>query len=384
SELALTTEGINEIGEENNIIIFILDKFDGTYIEKIADVSPGFFQPLNDFVYYKNATSAFCPTYDSIPFLLSGTEFVEESTVDYVQYAYDDDNLLKEISDSGYDIGVYTHKRYVTENMKNIVTNYEDGVKRTCSMSDLFSMMTQCSRYKMAPFAAKGYYIYDTSDIALLVVNDKIVNIEDDLPFYHKLVEEGLRVSSNNAEGTFRFIHMHGAHPPYTMTEDFQYLEYDYRRDDGWGDDVSQWKGAMKIVYEYIRQLKELGKYDDSLIIITADHGITNSFSDEEGNMIEVSYPILFVKEPLETHEYMVTSNAPVCHADIIATIRKKIGIDVSDKALNEIDSEENRIRYMSVSTPDLFEKYEINGDVSQINNWRLLYRAQKNLESTH
>lgn len=386
SEMVLTTDGMLDIGDKNNVIVFILDKFDGSYIDEILEDAPDFFGPLNDFVSYENATSMFSPTYDSIPYLITGAEYEEGSSIDYVQYAYEDDdnNLLKVISDSGYDIGIYTNKRYVAECMKDIVPNYEEGVERTCSMSGLFSMMTQCSRYKMAPLAAKRYYIYDTSDIAQLVVNERIVNIENDLPFYHRLTEKGLRISKEDSEGTFRFIHMHGGHPPYTMTEDFQYIAYDYRRNDKWGDAVSQQKGAMKIVYEYMRQLRELGKYDDALIIITTDHGSTGNLSDSEGNMIEASYPILFVKQPYEHHEKMAISDAPVCHADVIATLRKKMGVSPSGRTLDDIGIEEERVRYMMVSTPDTFEKYEIDGDVSQIGNWRLLVRARKNLESTH
>ncbi len=269
---------------------------------------------------------------------------------------------------------MYTNERYVEDNMKDIISNYKDGVRRTCSIWKLFSLMTQCSRYKMAPLGAKNYYIYDTSDIKLLVECDIIVNIENDVPLYRRLTEDGLKISENDSEGTYRFIHMHGAHPPYTMTEDFQYVEYDYRRDGGYNvPGVSQWKGALKIVYEYIRQLKELGKYEDALIIITADHGITSDISDSEGNMLEASYPILFVKQPYESHEKMLVSDAPVCHTDVISTIKKKIGIVTSDRALEEIGSNENRKRYMINS--DFMKTYEIDGDVRLIENWRLISR---------
>ena len=37
----------------------------------------------------------------------------------------------------------------------------------------------------------------------------------------------------------------------------------------------------------------------DDLLIITADHGYTDRLSDKDGNMIDISFPILFVKEPL-------------------------------------------------------------------------------------
>lgn len=383
-EMVLLTEGMLDIGQKDNIIIFVLDKFDGTYVDEILEQDQNFFEPLNDFVFYNNAASLFSPTYDSIPFLLTGTTYDEDSHIDYVQYAYDGNNLLTDISDAGYDIGVYTDKRYVVEQMKDRISNYEEGVQRTCSMKDLFSLMKQCSMYKMAPFVAKYYYIYDTSDIALLAVNDKIVNIEDDLPFYHKLIREGLGLSENNTESVFRFIHMHGGHPPYIMTEDFQHIAYDYRRDEHWGSGVSQRKGAMKIVYEYINQMKKLGKYDDALIVITADHGITEELCDADGNMEKVSFPILFVKEPYDSHENMMISSTPVCHEDLIATIRKKIGISVADRTLKEIDADEKRVRCMYISTPDVLEKFEIDGEIDKVDNWRFLYKKRKELETTH
>lgn len=382
SELLLTTDGMLEVGDSNNIIVFVLDKFDGRRIDDILEEDPEFLQPLQDFTQYVNATSEFMPTENSIPFLLTGTSYQEELTSEqYVAYAYDKEALIKDISNMNYEIGLYTNPRYIPAEMKDIVSNYKDGVQRKCDMWELFSLMTQCSRYRMAPMIAKNYYQYDTSDIELLVVDDKITNIENDLPFYNKLINEGLRVSEHTEDkGTFRFIHMHGAHPPYIMTEEFQYIEYDERRDDGYGSSgVSQAKGALKIVYEYVRQLKELGRYDDATIIITADHGYTERLSDNEGNMKDISFPILFVKEPYDHNEDgMKISQAPVCHEDVIATIRNIIGIDVAESGLKDILEDESRIRSLKVCSNDLYEKYEINGDVRDINSWKRLYSNGK------
>lgn len=377
SELLLTTDGMLEVGESNNIIVFVLDKFDGRRMDEILEEDPEFLEPLQDFTYYTNTTSEFSPTESSIPFLLTGASYKENTTEKYVSYAYDNDALIKDIYSKGYDIGLYTNTRYVSEEIKDIVSNYKDNVQRTCALWDLFALMTQCSRYRMAPFIAKDYYQYDTSDIELLVVDEKITNIENDLPFYNKLINEGLRVSENTDDkGTFRFIHMHGAHPPYIMTEEFQYIEYDERRDDGYGSSgVSQAKGALKIVYEYIRQLEELGKYDDATIIITADHGYTERLSDKDGNMIDVSFPILFVKEPYDNNDVQISiSEAPVCHADVIETIRSIIGADVEASTLKDIEEAEERSRVLKLCSNELYEKYEINGNVRDCESWSLLY----------
>lgn len=100
--------------------------------------------------------------------------------------------------------------------------------------------------------------------------------------------------------------------------------------------------------------------------------------------MEKVSFPILFVKEPYDSHENMMISSTPVCHEDLIATIRKKIGISVADRTLKEIDADEKRVRCMYISTPDVLEKFEIDGEIDKVDNWRFLYKKRKELETTH
>ena len=240
-------------------------------------------------------------------------------------------------------------------------------------MGDLFALMTQCSRYKMAPFIIKDYYMYDTSDIALLAVSDRITNIEDDLPFYHRLIKTGLSVADNDKEGAFRFIHMHGAHSPYNMTDEFQHIDYDPRRDEHWGDNISQTKGAMKIVYEYLRQLEELDKYDESMIIVTADHGAAYAVETEDGATVKQQCPILFVKYPGQTQEDMTVSSAPVSHADMVRSIEKEIGVNVSGKGLEDVGENEERTRISRIELSSGTEKYEITGNVKDINSWKLV-----------
>jgi hypothetical protein len=375
SDTALTVNGRLEVGEENNIIMFVLDKYDRRIMDEILEDNPDFLEPLHDFTYYKNATSEFAYTNGGIPYLLSGTACDDDTTQSYVQYAYNnDDNLLNELYNSGYELGIYTDKTYVSEDLKDCIVNYEDGVVRTCDTADLVELMLQCSRYKMAPLVAKDYYVYSSSDVTNLSADGAVVNIVNDLPFYNSLLETGLSVNESNATGTFRFIHMYGAHPPYTMTEEFQYKPYDSNRDIHIGDMVSQAIGSMKIVYEYINQLKNLGKYDDATIIITADHGHNVGLYDEQDNITDISVPILLVKKPRETSEVITENYAQVSHEDLIQTIKKVANIPTGERTLSDISENEDRTRIFRMYNDDGYRKYEITGDVSDINSWRLIF----------
>lgn len=71
-----------------------------------------------------------------------------------------------------------------------------------------------------------------------------------------------------------------------------------------------QTAGDLNMITEYIGQLKKLGIYDDTTIIITADHGIT-------GTLEELDYermPSLFIKPAgTDDTEPMKYSNKQVC-----------------------------------------------------------------------
>jgi hypothetical protein len=381
-EMALTTDGILEVSNGDNIIMFVLDTFDERRIDDILEDEEDFLDPLKDFIYYDNATSEFMPTYNSIPFLLTGAEYKENDDASYVSYAYSEDSMLEKLYNSGYDLGVYTEKNFVSEDMISIISNYKDNVKRTCSTYDLYILMTQCSKYKMSPFVLKNYFIYDTSDVTLLVADENISNVDNDMPLYNNLVKNGLTVNED-VDKSFRFIHMKGAHPPYTMSEEFQYTKFDSRRDSD--DDysnfyyskergVSQAKGALKIVYEYISQLKKLERYDDAMIVITADHGYIDSISDADGNIVGYSSPILFVKYPNYESDSLSVNNAPVCHSDLINTLEKSAGYSV-DNTLRDYDENDIRIRFMKTCYNDYTcLKYRISGNVRDINNWELVF----------
>lgn len=372
-QYVLTTNGMLEVGGNENIIVLVLDKFDGRYMDLVLEDDPLFLSPLNDFTYYENASSEFPGTFTGIPYLLSGTPFDEESDEAYVTYSYKDNNLLTDLNSVGYELGIYTNNQLVSQNMKDIISNYQGGISIKCDIKSMFSLMTRASKYKMAPFAVKMNYMYDTSDIGLLVNDDRIVNTLCDVPFYKNLVQEGLRVTSDSSDKAFKFIHMYGAHPPYTMTENFQKLSYDVLRRDDDEMALSQMRGSLKVVFEYIRQLKEVGKYDDALIFITADHGAV--MRDKDGEETPVEFPILMVKEPYESRDEMLYSKAPVCHADIIATIRKAAGIYTSDKTIGEYTEGEERIRYFyDTLGAKPFDRYQIIGDVADQESWKIIY----------
>ena len=204
-------------------------------------------------------------------------------------------------------------------------------------------------------------------------------NILSDVPFRHKLETEGMLISENtSAAGSFKLYHLYGAHAPYIMNENGGWLA-----EGETSNVILQSRGCMKILFQYIERLKQLGIYDNTTIIITADHGQNYLFdeshakSQEELGLEPTSSPIMFVKEKNAHHENgLVISNAPVSHEEVLATVMEAVGGDAQKygRTFKEIGEDEERERvFIYGRYPDLeFLKCTIQGDVMNASNWKV------------
>lgn len=369
-ESALTKTAEFELHPDNNVIVFVLDWYDEQILERLTEEDREFINPLQDFTWYQNATSNYAFTAMSIPYLLTDVkwEYDMEET-EYCRYAYEEGHFLKDIYNQNYSIGIYTETQYVDSSMQNLVSNYSTDIERKCKFIETISLMGKSSKYKLAPFLIKNMYWYATSDVITTMANSNIF-LDDNYSFYQDLKQNGLQIDKKTgAKGVFRFYHVDGAHTPCTMTEEFEKVKETER--------MSQAKGSMKIVFEYLNQLKELGLYDNATIIITADHG-QNTMLDDKDNLEgfdTTSNPILLVKERKQRDGGI--SKAQVSHNEFAATIIQAVGGDSSTygRTFDQIPESENRKReFIYRRHNDIpYRKYEITGDVRNIDNWVLV-----------
>ena len=99
---------------------------------------------------------------------------------------------------------------------------------------------------------------------------------------------------------------------------------------------------CLNIFNEYIRQMKELGIYDDSVIMITADHGDHAKPDD---------MPIWYIKKAGAHGDKMGYCSAPVHHSDYLATCLNALGLseqgdeEIFGRAVFDIAEDEKRER---------------------------------------
>lgn len=373
AEFVLTSNKMLEVDEENNVIVFVLDWFDRQIMDDIVEEDPGFTDKLKDFTDYSNTTSCYPFTSLSIPYLLTGVKWeYGMEAAEYCEYAYQTSSLLDDIEAQNYSIGVYTGSVYVGDSAKQKLLNYSADVVKQLSFKKAFYVMNDTSKYKMAPFAAKQFYFYTTDDIDDIVVNDGEYSINNDIIFHNEFRKNKLSFdTSGHYSGAFRFYHLKGAHPLFTMNEEFEEVAEN-------GTQLSQSRGSLKIVYEYIDEMKRLGIYDNATIILTADHGQNRSImrvSEIKTDYDMTSTPILFVKLPDERHEEgPVRSMAPVSHTEFMATVIEAVGGDAQKygRTFSQIGLNEDRERVFTRVWPPAknYERYIIHGDANDPESW--------------
>ena len=356
SNIALLKEDEFTVGSENNVVIFVLDSLGAAKLEELLEEDSQMKENLSDFTFFTNAVSGGAYTSVGMPMFFTGMEFDAswQSYDDYLQEAWSEIELYDQLKEQNFDVRIFTDGRYLTNISEDVITNamyvgdsyyIEDYVDFT---KDIYQFT---SFYSMPQLIKQNFWMY-SDDITrqikttgwetredennLAAANGADNYTFDDVQFYRDfLASEGLDVKYDN---TYRLYHLSGAHEPYNMDENAQPAD---------SDEIRQIKGSMKIVKEYIDELKRLGLYDSSTIIITADHGRAG---DEEGIQ---QNPCVLVKTAQEKHE-LAYSDAPIHFRNVMATIAKAFLEDYTSygPSVYDIDINSDVERLHTIAAP--------------------------------
>ena len=394
-QVIATREGLYNVSSKKNVVVFVLDTTDTAFVQKLYDEHPETFAPLTGFTWYRNSVGSMIPTRYGIPSLLFGSRPQPgENFNDFVYNWAQSDQYLKDIQDAGYQAGLYTDQlnySHYRDTAQKYSVNYHEprgrGVDNQLDVLGALRILYKTAFCRDMPWVFKPRFWYYTEDLNMRMrktVNMDEVDLssqpytEDDLKYYQELQHYGLSIDDTGQNGSFRFIHLIGSHPPYILDRNVERTE-----DPSKQNVEEQTMGANRIVAQYIAELKRLGVYENTSFIITADHGdwyLTNT------DIQQPSAPVIMYKPAGQTAEEaaqpMQISDAPVWHYDILAQTLKDMGVDQQTLSnyttpLDESYEGETRPRYyietISNGKRDIFvREFVINGDANDMKNWSL------------
>lgn len=388
SDLIVTEQGLFDVSSKSNVIVFVLDTTDTTQVMKNLRDDPDMALEFAGFTLFQDSAGSLIPTRFGVPYLLTGRmPQPQESFDEYFVNRYANSSFAKDMAQAGYDVGIYSDSLI---NGKSYMSPYASNIRAigagealgngSADVLGIVGAMGQCALYRDLPWALKPAFWFYTDWVNSHMVNgaaspehpENVPYLIDDPAYAEKLRTRGLSVSDQGEAGAFKFIHLLGSHPPYLLDS------HGYRSTNGVTDVDEQTRGIFRVVGMYLRQLKDLGLYEDATIIVTADHGVwLNSVEDAWW----VSSPVMMVKPAGASTGFIETSKAQTGHVDFQATVLQAMGSEkASDYGVSVWDApDRGRTRYYCHLTHDMIAKidYEleefcIQGDVLDFANWKL------------
>jgi len=380
----------------NNVVVFVLDTLDNAYMRSVLAENPSWLEPLEGFTYFQNATGSMIPTCYGVPFLLSGqTPEHGEDFHAYISRRYASSSYLDDLHAAGWSVGLYTDSVYegygttpeIEKRIVNDTVNLHTIEDANIDVLGALGALEQLALYRDAPWPLKPLFWFYTSDLNNRMIKidngtdlSKVQYILDDHRHLNEVRERGLALVDDGYAGSFRFIHLTGAHYPYNIDANGNLSALATSVED-------QTQGSMLMVYAYLDEMKRLGVYDDATVIITTDHG---HYAEVEP--LEDAAPIAMLVKPGagvadrmgaanyrygRTSEWGVqVSDMPVAHGDVLPTVICAIGLDPTPygQTFFQID-DPNRVRHYINTLPynnidHDFGEYEIVGDANDFANW--------------
>ena len=344
-ELSLSGAGQYTLSSNENIILFVLDNFSNTFWDEALAAYPDMTDSLSDFTYYNNADCAYWGTYPSLAHMLTGNPLDTGLSVnDWLNQCWNNDSTntyYKLLEKHNYKVNLYTPVTSLLtgtdtlELLQGKIDNVgTESSSREIDYEKLNKTMLQMSCYRFLPEYFKPQFDVNNSQYTSIVSYPDNEMMYSNYSFYEKLQDTGLSLDS--ASNYFTIQHLNGTHE-FVNDENCAY-------DPDNATCATTVKGIFTMLDAYLQQLKDLGIYDNSTIIITADHG-----SEARSQMI------FFMKGKNETHDSMQTTNAPISLNDLVPTIVEAIGEDYAPygQSVHDFSADESRERSVYIRVRD-------------------------------
>ena len=285
----VSTDGLLEANSGQNAIVLVLDMFDKTYMDKILEESPETAESFPGFVYLRGVEGCYSSTKESLGAFLSNEE------------------LTDAISGSGFSSGIYTDVRFIPEALRNGMENYLQDSGSINNIPRFIGTLYRLVSCSYAPDIVRPLvwlYGNEFDELYSSGGSSEVYSISN-AAFYNRLKSVGVRAAP---EPCFRMIHLYGSHYPYVHDEFLNPITPSFSDENA----IRASKGALLITEKYLNQLRSLEAYDDSLIVVMADHGYVAPGLETD--------PLLMIKKPGADRNFTI-DDTPFSQAEIPAML---------------------------------------------------------------
>lgn len=303
-----TSHTVLDYSSDTNFIMLVVDCTDAEYERIVLDKYPEYKEAFKDFTYFDNAVGSYICTEYALPHIVGGERFTFQRDFDeYERDMYLNSPFIEKLESDGYRLGAYSDHAPLTSFDMKKYENIIDGKGKLTEPVAFAKVWLRMVFYKYAPYFVKRYTQVEPGEFSKYFKIQEGIRRWDfeysNIPFYAECTNLSMNTGSDK---WFKLIHISGAHAPFQFLPDMTETNIS-----SYEDNVA---AANTIMKAYVERLKADGIYDNSVIIMLADHGIAGDMLTSHQGRED---PILFVKGIGERHDEMRTSEAPISYEDL-------------------------------------------------------------------
>ena len=316
-----------------NIYHIVMDEFQSDLFA--IHVGDDLLETLTGFTFYREATTPFGRTEVALAATLSGTEYrYDRPLADYVHESFAEKSITYDLRRLGYAIDAYLWTSYGQfEFVKQFDEIYwEKKMTSSKILEDHSRILTAVWIYNQLPSILASRLIaphhYNPLKSGTLLLD--MAPAKSLLSFRKFIAEE----KNRRPHSRYEFVHLMLPHFPEVLAADCSFTP-------GQLTSAADQAGcAVRLIEEFVAELKRLDRFDESIVLIQGDHGKWMYY--EDGNLVRSkanatgldwhwgrSRPLVLFKPPGETldNAKLTVSTRPVTLLDIVPTIRDALGL---------------------------------------------------------
>ena len=352
----ISVENEFQMSEEENFVIFVLDTADSREFTAMLEDHPEYREIFSDFTYYENMMGNYSCTMNAVAYILSGKWFENQEPLDeYLNDVYLNSPLWEELRNRGYRIDLYEDDIRALDD--SVVDNFANVYHTTVSPTSYLELAKEELKlvgFRYAPYDLKRYcetreVYFDELQVSKPDGTTAGTFTENNMDFKVALDENGVTVDQTGK--IFKFIHLEGAHAPFIYGENMDYVPG--------GDYRQNMEASITLAKNYIQALKESGAYDNTAIIVMADHGYNGQGDETDRDVWMRPTPMFLVKGKEEQHDTMQISEAPVSYVDLWEAYMRLMDGEKSDALFDWKEGDTRERRYFRYSFSETYHLVE-------------------------